>query len=83
MYGLNPSWKLSFSILESFDAQNSLFSKARKKAAKIYLNKLKDKAQYIRCFKQLCDASPTKTNFHFASPAASPNPLSSKNTDSI
>ena len=50
-------------ILDSFEVQNPLYSKARKKAAKIYLDKLKDKTQYIKCFKQLCDASPTKTNF--------------------
>ena len=50
-------------ILDEFDPKSSLYSKARKKAAKIYLVNLKDKTRYIKCFKQLCESSPTKTNY--------------------
>ena len=50
-------------ILDSFDEKNQLFSKARKTAAKIYLNILKDKAAYIKCFNQLVEVAPNKTNY--------------------
>ena len=48
-------------ILETFDSKSPLFSKARKVAAKIYLNVLKDKASYIKCFRQLVEVAPNKT----------------------
>ena len=50
-------------ILETFDSKSPLFSKARKVAAKIYLNVLKDKASYIKCFRQLVEVAPNKTNY--------------------
>lgn len=50
-------------ILDSFDQKSELFSAARKSAAKIYLNILKDKAAYIKCFKQLAEVVPNKTNY--------------------
>ncbi|EAX97552.1 TPR Domain containing protein [Trichomonas vaginalis G3] len=50
-------------ILDSFDQKSELFSAACKSAAKIYLNILKDKAAYIKCFKQLAEVVPNKTNF--------------------
>jgi len=50
-------------ILESFAPTNPSFSRARRIAAKIYLNDLRDKSAYIRCFKQLVTSSPNKSNF--------------------
>lgn len=50
-------------ILESFEPTNPQYTKAKKTAAKIYLTKLNDKNTYIRCFKQMVQSVPSKTNF--------------------
>ncbi|EAY13986.1 TPR Domain containing protein [Trichomonas vaginalis G3] len=52
----------AISILDSFDSKSPMFTAAKKKQADIYLEKLNDKAAYIRCFKALVDQSETKTN---------------------
>lgn len=49
-------------ILDTFEIDSQLFTMAKKKAAKIHLNLQKDKNAYIKCFRQLCEASPTKQN---------------------
>lgn len=50
-------------ILEAIDSNSTVFTQARKKAAKIYMNKLNDKAAYIRCFKELGKVNPNKTTY--------------------
>lgn len=50
-------------ILESFQSTSPMFTKAKKKAAKIYLNKLNDKAAYIKCFKTLVSEVRSKGNY--------------------
>jgi tetratricopeptide repeat protein 21B len=50
-------------ILDQFQSHSVYFSRARKKAAKIYLSKLNDKASFIKCFKQLASEVPAKGNF--------------------
>ncbi|KAK8885733.1 Tetratricopeptide repeat protein 21B [Tritrichomonas musculus] len=50
-------------ILEAFPPTSPMFTKANKTAAKIYLNKLNDKASYIKCFKNLVSAVQNKGNY--------------------
>lgn len=52
----------AINILEGFEPKSPLFTSAKKKQADIYLEKLNDKAAYIRCFKALVAQSETKTN---------------------
>jgi tetratricopeptide repeat protein 21B len=50
-------------ILEAFQPTSPHFSRAKKAAARIYLQKLKDKAAYIKCFKTLVEKEANKDNF--------------------
>ena len=49
-------------IMESFEPKSSMYTKAKKNAAKIYLEKLNDRGSYIRCFKDLVQTVPSKVN---------------------
>jgi tetratricopeptide repeat protein 21B len=50
-------------ILEGFTETSPHFARARKAAAKIYLTKLNDKANYIKCFHKVLEAEPNKANY--------------------
>ena len=50
-------------ILENIKTDSPMYTKAKKRAAKIYLNKLNDKGSYIRCFKELVSGAKNKTTF--------------------
>jgi tetratricopeptide repeat protein 21B len=50
-------------ILEAFEPTSLYFSRARKSAAKIYITKLNDKANYLHCFKLLVEKDPGKESY--------------------
>lgn len=49
-------------MLEAILPDDQLYTPAKKKLAKIYITKMNDKLQYLKCFKELVESNPSKIN---------------------
>ena len=50
-------------MLKKITPENMSFVEAKKKQAQLYLDELKDRMNYQRCYLEILDQSPTVENF--------------------
>ena len=50
-------------MLKKIQPENRSFMQAKKKQAQIYLDELKDRNNYTRCYLEILDADPSVNNF--------------------
>jgi len=61
--------KKALNMLKKITPENRSFIQAKKKQAQIYLDELKDRNMYKRCYLEILDADPTCSNFKMVSQA--------------
>ena len=55
--------KQALAMLKKITPENMSFVEAKKKQAQLYLDELKDRMNYQRCYLEILDQSPTVENF--------------------
>jgi len=55
--------KKALNMLKKIQPENRSFMQAKKKQAQIYLDELKDRNNYTRCYLEILDADPSVNNF--------------------
>lgn len=63
MYMKMGDLKKALKMLKKVDASNPNFVEAKKKMAEIYLDELKDRKSYTRCYMEILDADATISNY--------------------
>jgi len=61
--------KKALNMLKKITPEQKAFVQAKKKQAEIYLNELKDRQNYTRCYLEILDAQPTVSNFKMVAQA--------------
>jgi tetratricopeptide repeat protein 21B len=61
--------KKALNMLKKISPDNKNFIQAKKKQAQIYLDELKDRQNYMRCYLEIIDADPTCGNFKMVAQA--------------
>ena len=61
--------KKALNMLKKITPENRSFLQAKQKQASIYLEELKDRNNYTRCYLEILDADPTCANFKMVAQA--------------
>ena len=61
--------KKALNMLKKIQPENRSFLQAKKKQAQIYLDELKDRNNYTRCYLEILDADPSVGNFKMVATA--------------
>ena len=61
--------KKALNMLKKIQPDSKNFMQAKKKQAEIYLNELKDRNNYTRCYLEILDSDPSVSNFKMVAKA--------------
>lgn len=61
--------KKALNMLKKITPENRSFLQAKKKQAQLYLDELKDRNNYTRCYLEILDADPSVNNYKMVAQA--------------